>query len=229
MSCIGIDVGYGTAVVAIARRGGIDVLANEVSKRNTACMVGFTDKERKHGEAALSGINSNIKNTVTGLKQIIGKKFHSEEIQNEMKKVAYNMVDVAGSVGIPVQYDDGEVVLSPEKVMGMFLKSMQKIAEDAQGTPVTDVVLSVPAYFTETERRAMLDAAQIVGLNVLRLMNDITAVALSPTSFARQGALHVTWLRAPRRAARRAAPAWRRDGQPAWAAASCLRARWPSR
>jgi len=179
MSCIGIDIGYTNGVVAIARRGGIDVLDNEVSKRQTACMVGFSGKERKLGEQALSGITSNMKNTVTGLKQLMGKKFHSEEVQLEMKKVAYDIVDVAGGVGVKVNYDDQEVILSPEKLMGMFLKSMQGIAENNQGAPVTDVVLAVPAYFTETERRSMLDAAKIVGLNVLRLMNDITAVALS--------------------------------------------------
>ena len=179
MSCIGIDVGYDTAVVAIARRGGIDVLANEVSKRTTACMVGFTDKERKHGEAALSGITSNIKNTVTGLKAVLGKKYHSEEIQNEITKVAYNMTESLGNVTIPVSLKGEESVMTPEKCMSMMLKTMAKIAEADQSAPVHDCVLSVPAYFTQAERHAMLDAAKIVGLNVLRLMHDTTAAALS--------------------------------------------------
>jgi heat shock protein 4 len=145
MSCIGIDVGYDTAVVAIARRGGIDVLANEVSKRTTACMVGFTDKERKHGEAALSGITSNIKNTVTGLKAVIGKKYHSEEIQNEITKVAYNMTESLGNVTIPVSLKGEENVMTPEKCMSMMLKTMAKIAEADQSAPVHDCVLSVSA------------------------------------------------------------------------------------
>ena len=179
MSVIGIDVGYDTAVVAIARRGGIDVLANEVSKRTTACMVGFTDKERKHGEAALSGITSNIKNTVTGLKAVIGKKYHSEEIQNEITKVAYKMTESLGNVTIPVSLKGEESVMTPEKCMSMMLKTMAKIAEADQAAPVHDCVLSVPAYFTQAERHAMLDAAKIVGLNVLRCMHDTTAAALS--------------------------------------------------
>jgi len=179
MSCIGIDIGQQNAVVAIARRGGIDVLTNEVSKRLTACMVGFSGKERKLGEAALSGITSNLKNTVTGMKAIIGKRFHSEDIALEQELVGYKMIDVAGKVGIPVQYNDEEVVLTPERAMSMLMKCMQKIAELDQNGPVTDVVVSVPSYFTDAERHAMMDAANIAGLNCLRLINDITASALS--------------------------------------------------
>jgi len=179
MSCIGIDIGLTNAVIAIARRGGIDVLDNEVSKRNTACMVGFSGKERKIGEQALTAITSNMKNTVTGMKAIIGKKFHSEEIQSEMGKVAYNMVESAGATAVSVNYNDEQITVSPERCMGMLLKSMQAIAEKEQSGPVTDVVLSVPPYFTDAERHAMLDAANVVGLNVLRLMNDSTAAALS--------------------------------------------------
>jgi heat shock protein 4 len=181
MACVGIDVGFANAVVAIARRGGIDVLDNEVSKKLTASMVGFSGKERKMGEGALSGITSNMKNTITGIKAIIGKKFHSEEIQNELPRVAYTMTDVAGSVGIPVQYNEEEVVISTERAMSMLLSCMRQIAqrEQAAGVEVKDVVLSVPAYFTDAERRAMLDAASIIGLNVLRLMTDVTAAALA--------------------------------------------------
>ena len=180
MSCIGIDIGQANAVVAIARRGGIDVLSNEVSSRLSACMVAFSGKERKLGEAARSGITSNMKNTITGIKAIVGKKFHSEEIQSEMGKVAYQIVESgAGGTGVKVQYNDDDLVISPERAMSMLLKAMQKIAEEDQKAPVTDVVLSVPAYFTDAERHALLDAAKMIGLNVLRLMNDTTAAALS--------------------------------------------------
>jgi heat shock protein 4 len=118
-------------------------------------------------------------NTITGLKALIGKKFHSDSIQSEIPKVAYRIIDVAGNVGLPVQYRDEEVVLTPERVYAMFLKSLQGIAERSQGAPVPDVVLAVPAYFTDAERRAVLDSAKIVGLNVLKLLNDCTAAALA--------------------------------------------------
>lgn len=179
MSCIGIDIGQKNAVVAIARRGGIDVLTNEVSNRLTACMVGFSGKERKLGEQALSGITSNLKNTITGMKAIIGKKFHSDDVQREIDLVGYPIVDVAGRVGCPVMYSDEEVMLTPERATAMLLKCMQGIAELDQNAPVTDVVVSVPSYFTDAERHAMLDATSIAGLNCLRLMNDSTAAALS--------------------------------------------------
>jgi len=179
MSCIGIDIGQQNAVVAIARRGGIDVLSNEVSKRLTAAMVGFSGKERKLGEQALSGITSNLKNTITGVKAVLGKKFHSEDVQQEMELVGYRIVDRAGDVGLPVNYADEEVMLTPERAMAMLMKCLQKIAEMDQNAPVTDVVCAVPSYFTDAERHAMLDAASIANLNCLRLMNDSTASALS--------------------------------------------------
>jgi len=180
MACIGIDIGQQNAVVAIARRGGIDVLSNEVSKPLTASMVGFLGKERKLGEQALSGITSNLTNTITGVKAVIGKKYHSEDVQKELNLVGYKMIEVgSGNVGIPVSYNEEEVVLTPERAMSMVLKCMQFIAELDQKGPVTDVVLSVPHYFTDAERHAMLDAAKVAGLNCLRLMNDITAAALA--------------------------------------------------
>ena len=142
-------------------------------------MVGFSGKERKLGEQALSGITSNLKNTITGVKAIMGKKFHSDDIQQEIGLVGYNMVDVAGKVGIPVKYSDEEIMLTPERAMAMLMKCLQHIAELDQKAPVTDVVLSVPHYFTDAERHSMLAAAQIAGLNCLRLLNDTTAAALS--------------------------------------------------
>jgi len=178
-SCIGIDIGHTNAVVGIARRGGIDILANEVSKRLSSCMVSFSGKERKMGEAAATAITSNIKNTITGPKALLGKKFHSDDIQAEIPLVAYAIADQAGSVGIPVQYNDEELMVTPERAMSMLLKCMQKIAVEDQGSPVVDCVIAVPTYFTDHERHAMLDAANIAGLNCLRLMNDSTAAALS--------------------------------------------------
>lgn len=88
-------------------------------------------------------ITSNLKNTVTGIKAIVGKKFHSDEIQTEQGLVAFNMVDTAGNVGIPVQYNDEQITLTPERAMAMLMKCLQGIAEEDQKSPVTDVVISV--------------------------------------------------------------------------------------
>ena len=91
-------------------------------------------------------ITSNLKNTITGMKAIMGKKFHSDDIQLEMDLVGYRMVDVAGKVGLPVNYCDEEVMLTPERAMAMLMKCMQGIAELDQGSPVTDVVVSVRTH-----------------------------------------------------------------------------------
>ena len=121
-----------------------------------------------------------MKNTITGIKAIVGKKFHSEEIQSEMGKVAYQIVESgAGGTGVKVQYNDDDLVISPERAMSMLLKAMQKIAEEDQKAPVTDVVLSVPAYFTDAQRQATKDAGKIAGLNVLRILNEPTAAAIA--------------------------------------------------
>merc|ERR1719267_109325 len=96
-----------------------------------------------------------------------------------MDLVGYSIVDVAGKVGCPGMYQDEQVMLTPERAMAMLMKCLQGIAERDQNAPVTDVVVSVPAYFTDAERHAMLDAAAIAGLNCLRLMNDSTAAALA--------------------------------------------------
>ena len=113
------------------------------------------------------------------MKAIIGKKFHSEDVQREMGLVGYRIVDVAGRAACPVMYNDEEVMLTPERAMAMLMKCLQGIAELDQGGSVTDVVISVPSYFTDSERHAMLDSASIAGFNCLRLMNDSTAAALS--------------------------------------------------
>lgn len=88
-------------------------------------------------------ITSNLKNTVTGMKAIIGKKFHSADVQMEMDLVGFRMVDVAGKVGCPVMYNDEEILLTPERAMAMLMKCLQGIAERDQGAAVTDVVVSV--------------------------------------------------------------------------------------
>ena len=92
-------------------------------------------------------ITSNLKNTITGMKAIIGKKFHSDLVQREIDLVGYPIVDVAGKVGCPVQYCDEEVMLTPERATAMLMKCLQKIAEMDQGAPVTDVVVSVRVRF----------------------------------------------------------------------------------
>eukprot|EP00306_Pavlova_sp_CCMP459_P006598 CAMPEP_0185158932 /NCGR_PEP_ID=MMETSP1139-20130426/2717_1 /TAXON_ID=298111 /ORGANISM="Pavlova sp., Strain CCMP459" /LENGTH=823 /DNA_ID=CAMNT_0027724089 /DNA_START=18 /DNA_END=2489 /DNA_ORIENTATION=+ len=180
MSVIGIDVGTESCVVAIARRGGVDVLANETSNRTTPCMVGFSGKERRVGEQAKAGITSNIKNTVVGLKKLIGKRYNSEAIQTELKFATFGMRDVAGEAQLQFNYDGEQRTWRVERVMGMVLQHMRQIAEAGNdGKPITDCVISIPPYWTDAERVAMAHSCEVVGLNVLKLMHDSSAAALS--------------------------------------------------
>ncbi|KAJ1632908.1 Hsp70 protein-domain-containing protein [Pavlovales sp. CCMP2436] len=180
MSVIGIDVGTDSCVVAIARRGGVDVLANETSNRSTPCMVGFSGKERRAGESAKSAITSNTKNTVTSLKKLLGKRFASEAITAEMPFATAPIVNVGGEARVAVQYNDEQQMWRVERLMGMMLHHMRQIAETGnEGKPIVDCVISVPPYWSDAERVAMMQSCDIVGLNVLKLMNDSSAAALS--------------------------------------------------
>ena len=117
-------------------------------------------------------ITSNLKNTITGMKAIVGKKFHSEDVQKEMDLIGYRLVDVAGKVGCPVMYNDEEVMITPERAMAMLMKCLQKIAEMDQGAPVTDVVVSVRA------RAAKLGDPALVTMRAL--LSHRWALSLTP-------------------------------------------------
>lgn len=143
-------------------------------------MVGFAGKERRIGEAAKSAITSNTKNTITSLKKLIGKRFASEAVQAELPFATYNIINVAGEARVQFQYNDEQCTWRVERLMGMMLHHMRQIAEAGNdGKPIVDCVVSVPPYWTDAERVAMHQACEIVGLNVLKLMNDSSAAALA--------------------------------------------------
>ncbi|BFZ57238.1 adenyl-nucleotide exchange factor sse1 [Savitreella phatthalungensis] len=180
MSVVGIDLGSATTVVAVARNRGIDVITNEVSNRATPTLVGFATKNRTLGEPAKTNEISNFKNTVGQMKRIIGRRADDPEIlEIESKYISAQLVDAGnGQVGTKVQYLGEEEVFSSVQVTAAFLTKIKETASIALKLPVSDVVISVPGWFADNQRRAVLDAAEVAGLNVLRLMNDTTASAL---------------------------------------------------
>ncbi|CCL98188.1 uncharacterized protein FIBRA_00182 [Fibroporia radiculosa] len=179
MAVVGIDLGALHSKIGVARHRGIDIIVNEVSNRATPSLVSFGPKQRAIGEAAKTLETSNFRNTIGSLKRLIGRTFSDPEIQEFEKKFTnVNLVDVGGTVGIQVQYLGEQRTFSITQVLGMYLGKLRDIAANELKTGVTDVVITVPGWFTDTQRRAVLDAAQIAGLNVLRLINDTTAVAL---------------------------------------------------
>ncbi|XP_049861111.1 heat shock 70 kDa protein 4 [Schistocerca gregaria] len=180
MSVIGIDFGNESCYIAVARAGGIETIANDYSLRATPSCVAFSGKNRILGVAAKNQMVTNMKNTIYGFKRLLGRKFSDPYIQQEVKHLPYRIVQHGnGGIGVKVNYLDEEHVFSPEQITAMLFTKLKDISEVALKTKVNDCVISVPSFFTNAERKALLDAASIAGLNVLRLMNETTATALA--------------------------------------------------
>uniref|UniRef100_A0A4W3J9T2 Uncharacterized protein n=1 Tax=Callorhinchus milii TaxID=7868 RepID=A0A4W3J9T2_CALMI len=180
MSVVGIDVGFQNCYIAVARSGGIETIANEYSDRCTPSCVSLGAKNRAVGAAAKTQIVSNAKNTIQGFKRMHGRTFEDPFLQTEKNKLSYELQKMpSGGVGIKVRYMDEDRVFAIEQVTGMLMTKLKETSESALRKPVADCVISVPSFFTDLERRSVIDAAQVAGLNCLRLMNDTTAVALA--------------------------------------------------
>uniref|UniRef100_A0A672QU43 Heat shock protein 4a n=1 Tax=Sinocyclocheilus grahami TaxID=75366 RepID=A0A672QU43_SINGR len=180
MSVVGFDVGFQSCYVAVARAGGIETVANEYSDRCTPSFVSFGPRNRSIGAAAKSQVVTNCKNTVQGFKRFHGRAFSDPYVQAAKSSLVFDLAQMpTGTTGIKVMYMEEEKVFSIEQVTAMLLNKLKETAEAALKKPVADCVISVPSFFTDAERRSVMDAAQIAGLNCLRLMNDTTAVALA--------------------------------------------------
>ncbi|XP_017279690.1 heat shock 70 kDa protein 4b [Kryptolebias marmoratus] len=180
MSVVGFDVGFLNCYVAVARAGGIETVANEYSDRCTPACVSFGPRNRSIGAAAKSQVVTNCKNTVQGFKRFHGRAFSDPYVQSLKNSLVYDIAQMpSGTTGIKVMYMEEEKVFSIEQVTAMLLTKLKETAENALKKPVADCVVSVPCYYTDAERRSVIDAAQVAGLNCLRLMNETTAVALA--------------------------------------------------
>ncbi|XP_071593238.1 heat shock protein 105 kDa isoform X2 [Heliangelus exortis] len=180
MAVVGFDLGYQSCYIAVARAGGIETVANEFSDRCTPSVVSFGSKNRAIGVSAKNQQITHAHNTVSNFKRFHGRAFNDPFVQKEKERLSYDLVPMKnGGVGVKVMYMDEEHIFSVEQISAMLLTKLKETAESNLKKPVTDCVISVPSFFTDAERRSLLDAAQIVGLNCLRLMNDMTAVALN--------------------------------------------------
>ncbi|KAI2625202.1 heat shock protein Hsp88 [Xylaria nigripes] len=178
MSVVGIDFGTLNTVIAVARNRGVDVITNEVSNRATPSLVGFGPKSRYLGEPAKTQEISNLKNTVGSLKRLAGRALKELDIQVEQQYVSASLVDCNGQVGAEVSYQGKKEKFTATQLVAMFLSKIKQTAAAELKLPVADVVMSVPPWFTDIQRRSILDAAEIAGLKPLRIMNDTTAAAL---------------------------------------------------
>lgn len=180
MSVIGIDFGNDSSYVAVAKAGGIETIANDYSLRATPSFVAFAGRNRVLGVAAKNQQVTNMNNTIGNFKELLGRKFDDPRAQEELRSLPYHTEALQdGGIGIRVNYLDEEHVFSPEQITAMLFTKLKEDAFKELKTQINDCVITVPSYFTNAQRQALLDAANISGLNVLRLMNETTATALS--------------------------------------------------
>ncbi|KAI5297926.1 adenyl-nucleotide exchange factor sse1, partial [Ascosphaera atra] len=178
MSVVGIDLGSQSTKVGVARNKGIDIITNEVSNRQTPTLVGFSPKCRYLGEAAKTQETSNLKNTVSNFKRLLGRSLSDADVAIEQEFCSAKLVDVNGQAGAEVSYLGNKESFTSTQLLAMYLTKIKNTTSTEIRAPVSDVVLSVPPWFTDSQRRALLDGAEIAGLKPLRLMNDTTAIAL---------------------------------------------------
>ena len=174
---IGIDLGTTNSCVAIMSGGDPVVIANAEGNRTTPSVVGFTDKgERLVGQIAKRQAITNPENTVYSIKRLIGRKYDSKEVREALKRLPYKVVSAPnGDAHVEIRGKR----YSPAEISAMILQKMKQTAEDYLGEPVTEAVITVPAYFDDSQRQATKDAGQIAGLNVLRIINEPTAASLA--------------------------------------------------
>ncbi|MCJ1463559.1 adenyl-nucleotide exchange factor sse1 [Pseudocyphellaria aurata] len=178
MSVVGVDFGTLNTVIAVARNRGVDVITNEVSNRATPSLVGFGPKSRYLGEPAKTQEISNLKNTVGSLKRLAGRALSDPDVQTERDYVSAQLVDMRGQVGAEVTYLGKKEQFTATQLVSMFLSKVKATASAELKLPVSDIVIGVPPWFTDVQRRSLMDAAEIAGLKLLRLINDTTATAL---------------------------------------------------
>jgi molecular chaperone DnaK len=172
---IGIDLGTTNSCVAIMEGGEAKVLVNEEGARTTPSVVAYTkDGERLVGQIAKRQAVTNPENTIYSSKRFIGRRF--TEVQEETKLVPYNVVEKGNDSVFKIQ---GGNTVSPEEVGAAVLAKLKKVADDYLGEPVTEAVITVPAYFNDSQRQATKDAGRIAGLDVKRIINEPTAAALA--------------------------------------------------
>ncbi|HLE40322.1 MAG TPA: Hsp70 family protein, partial [Nitrospirota bacterium] len=174
---IGIDLGTTNSCVAVMEGGEPVVITNSEGSRTTPSVVAITESgERLVGQIAKRQSITNPENTIFSIKRLMGRKFDSSEVAEAMKHLPYKIVKAAnGDAHVEVR---GKVY-SPSEISAMILQKMKQTAEDYLGEKVIDAVVTVPAYFNDSQRQATKDAGRIAGLNVLRIINEPTAAALA--------------------------------------------------
>jgi len=178
-TAVGIDLGTTYSCVGVFQHGKVEIIANDQGNRTTPSYVAFTDTERLIGDPAKNQVAINPTNTIFDAKRLIGRKFADATVQADMKHWPFEVIDSGTLPKLKVEYKNEEKTFTPEEISSMVLTKMKETAEAYLGHDVKDAVITVPAYFNDSQRQATKDAGVISGLNVLRIINEPTAAAIA--------------------------------------------------
>ena len=176
---VGIDLGTTYSCVGVFQHGKVEIIANDQGNRTTPSYVAFTDTERLIGDAAKNQVTMNPTNTIFDAKRLIGRKSNDPVVVADKKHWPFVVVDEAGRPKVQVEYKGETKAFCAEEISSMVLATMKETAEAYLGKTVTDAVVTVPAYFNDSQRQATKDAGTISGLNVLRIIHEPTAAAIA--------------------------------------------------
>ncbi|KAF7148891.1 hypothetical protein RHSIM_Rhsim03G0170600 [Rhododendron simsii] len=177
---IGIDLGTTYSCVAVWQHERIEIIANDQGNRTTPSYVAFTDTERLTGDAARNQVAVNATNTIFDAKRLIGRRYNDATVQSDIKLWPFKVTpgqDNKPMIGVTYKYEEKQ--FSAEEISSMVLVKMREIAEDYLGTTIKNAVITVPAYFNDSQRQATKDAGAIAGLHVMRIINEPTAAAIA--------------------------------------------------
>jgi len=176
---IGIDLGTTYSCVGVYEHGKVEIIANDQGNRITPSFVAFTETERLVGDAAKNQAASNPVNTIFDAKRLIGRKYTDKTVKSDMKLWPFKIVNKGGKPFVTVTYKGEKREFAPEEISAFVLQKMKQTAESWIGSEVTHAVVTVPAYFDDSQRQATKDAGTIAGMTVLRIINEPTAAAIA--------------------------------------------------